>query len=253
MQKTAIVTGGSKGIGAAIVRRFVEEGWRVVFSARTSSGLEQELGDAVRFVQGDVGKQDAHEALVKAAVEWTGRLDAYINNAGVSIWKPVLEVTDKFLSQLIDTNIKGAYWGCQAAAKHFCAQNASGAIINVSSLAGKRGSANNSVYCATKFAMNGMTQAMAKELGKSGIRVNAVCPVYVLTDSLRASLREAVSPAQGVDDVDGFVKDFARQQAALGRIPEADEVAKLCLYLAGDGASAVTGQCINVDCGVLPS
>jgi len=251
-QKTAIVTGGSKGIGAAIVETLCERGYRLVFSARNETDLEQRLGGKAKFVRADARLRGDHQKLIDAALEWTGRLDAYVNCAGVSIWKPVLEVDQEFLDLLIDTNLKGLYWGCQAAARHFIESDQNGVMVNVSSLAGKRGSANNSVYCASKFGVNGVTQALAKELGTQGIRVNAVCPVYIDTKSLRESLGEKDSPAKGAD-FDEFIADFAANNAALGRIPLAQEVADLCVYLASEQSSAITGQCINVDCGVLPS
>jgi 3-oxoacyl-[acyl-carrier protein] reductase/meso-butanediol dehydrogenase/(S,S)-butanediol dehydrogenase/diacetyl reductase len=250
-QRTIIVTGGSKGIGAAIVRKFCKLGDRVVFSARHPSGLEKRLRGKAKFVEADARDRAGHRRLVEAALDWTGRLDVYVNCAGVSIWKPLLDVEEAFLDLLVDTNLKGLFWGCQAAAAHFLDQGG-GAIVNVSSLAGKRGSANNSVYCASKFGVNGITQALAKELGPRGIRVNAVCPVYIDTPALRASLAEKVSPSGGAK-IGPFLDDFARKNAALARIPRADEVADLCAYLASDEASAITGQCINVDCGVLPS
>ena len=123
--------------------------------------------------------------------------------------------------------------------------------MNISSLAGKRGSSNNAVYCATKFGVNGITQALAKELGPRGIRVNAVCPVYVETDRIRSALSGADSPAQG-QDVDAYLAAFAATQTALGRLPLAEEVARVVYFLASPAASAITGQCINVDCGTLP-
>ena len=113
------------------------------------------------------------------------------------------------------------------------------------------GSANNSVYCASKFGVNGITQSLAKELGPSGIRVNAVCPVYVETPGLLEALENKDSPPAG-QDTSTYLQDFAQSQAALKRLPLGNEVADICLYLASDTASAVTGQCINVDCGVLP-
>jgi 3-oxoacyl-[acyl-carrier protein] reductase/meso-butanediol dehydrogenase/(S,S)-butanediol dehydrogenase/diacetyl reductase len=118
-------------------------------------------------------------------------------------------------------------------------------------LAGKRGSANNSVYCATKFGVNGITQALAKELGSAGIRVNAVCPVYVRTEGLNEALEEAVSPTSGADTA-AYLAAFATAQSALGVLPTAEQVAATCVFLASPAAAAITGQCLNVDCGVMP-
>jgi 3-oxoacyl-[acyl-carrier protein] reductase/meso-butanediol dehydrogenase/(S,S)-butanediol dehydrogenase/diacetyl reductase len=126
-----------------------------------------------------------------------------------------------------------------------------GSIINVSSMAAKRGTANNAVYCAAKFGVNGITQALAKELGPRGIRVNAVCPVLVTTEGLTEALVQEYAPAHG-SSVEEFLHGFERSNSALGRLPTADEVAQVCLFLASPAASAITGQCPNVDCGVFP-
>lgn len=123
-------------------------------------------------------------------------------------------------------------------------------IVNISSIAGKRGSANNSAYVASKFAMNGLTQSLAKELGPKGIRVNALCPVLVATDGLVEALKNPLSPAKGQPEK--FISDFAKANAALGRLPQGEEIASACILLISDMASAMTGQCINVDCGVFP-
>jgi len=247
-QPTVIITGGTKGIGAAISRQFHEHGARVLIAARNDNGLAQSLGEGARFQKADVRKLADHKALVQTALQWTGRLDVYINCAGFSEWRPLNEADETFWNEMIDTNLKGTFWGCQAAAEHM---GRGGCIINISSIAGKRGSANNSVYCTSKFGVNGLTQALAKELGPKGIRVNAVCPVYVTTEGLLKALADDRSPAQG-RDIDSFLKAFARENAALGYTPTAEEVARVCLFLASPEASAITGQCLNTDCGVLP-
>ena len=126
-----------------------------------------------------------------------------------------------------------------------------GSILNISSLAAKRGTSNNSAYSATKFGVTGLTQSLCKELGPKGIRVNAVCPVLVETPGLIAALNSDKSPA-GLD-LSKFLNDFAKNQSALGRLPTINEVAELCLFLSSEKASGITGQSINIDCGVLPN
>jgi len=245
---TAIVTGGGKGIGKTVTRLFLENGYCVVIGSRNDADLSAELSDRVRFLKTDVRIESDHRRLIEVCLEWHNRLDVYVNCAGFSQWRPVDDVDEGFWNRMIDTNLKGTFWGCKAAAEYL---SEGGSIINISSLAGKRGSANNSVYCASKFGVNGITQALAKELGVRGIRVNAVCPVYIETDGLLIALKDASSPSGG-EDIPLFLKNFALSNAALRRLPIAEEVAQLCVFLASEKASGITGQCINVDCGVLP-
>jgi NAD(P)-dependent dehydrogenase (short-subunit alcohol dehydrogenase family) len=242
-----VITGGNRGIGLELTRAFADAGYHVVVGARRPTPELKALGGSVRFVVADVREEAAHRRLAEAALAEAGRLDSYINNAGYSAWRPIAEIDDAFLDDLLATNLKGAFWGCKAAA---AVMEAGAAIVNVSSIAGKRGSANNSAYCASKFGMNGLTQALAKELGPRGIRVNAVCPVLVPTAGLLEALRGAHAP--GGSDPEGFIAGFAAANAALQRLPTGAEVAAMCLHLASPGASAMTGQCINVDCGVFP-
>lgn len=247
-QQTVVITGGGKGIGADIARVFHKNGFRVVIGSRHDSGLAAELGERALFRSTDVRRPQQLRELMQAVVDWSGRLDVAINNAGYSQWRPVAQVDEKFWQQMIDTNLKGVFFGCQAAGVHL---KDGGCIINISSLASRRGSANNSVYCASKFGVNGITQAVAKEWGIRGIRVNAVCPVYVQTEGLMEALEEQHAPP-GSQKVEDYLRDFARSNSALGRLPLGEEVGQTCLFLASPAASAITGQCINVDCGVLP-
>ena len=246
--RTVIITGGGKGIGAFITRAFHAGGDSVVIASRTDSGLAGTIGDRARFVACDVRQPASIRSAVEAATAWTGRLDVFVNNAGYSAWRPLREIDERFWDDMIATNLTAVLFGCQAAAPHL---RAGGCIVNVSSLAGKRGSANNAAYCAAKFGVNGLTQALAKELGPRGIRVNAVCPVYVRTEGLIEALADPRSPAQG-RDVETYLKEFAAGQSALGRLPTGEQIAASCLFLASEAAGAITGQCINVDCGVLP-
>ena len=193
MSATVIITGGNRGIGLSITKSFVKAGYTVV-GARNEQNTEELDPKHVIFHAMDVRDEKSHVALAKTAVDATGRLDAWVNNAGVSAWKPIDEIDDAFFDELMGINLKGAFWGCKAATQHM--KKTGGSIVNISSIAGKRGSANNAMYCATKFGMNGLTQSLAKELGPHGIRVNAICPVLIKTSGLMAALAAQHSPCQ---------------------------------------------------------
>jgi 3-oxoacyl-[acyl-carrier protein] reductase/meso-butanediol dehydrogenase/(S,S)-butanediol dehydrogenase/diacetyl reductase len=246
--RTVIVTGGSRGIGSAISSAFYEHGDKILVAGRTDTGLAKSLGERARFVQADLRQSSSANEVISVALDWTGGIDALINNVGISAWKPLLEIDEDFLQNMFDTNIKSMFYMCQAVVPHL---KSGGSVVNISSLAGKRGSANNSVYCATKFGVNGLTQSLAKELGQQGIRVNAVCPVYIQTEGLEVALKESVSPTSGLNTAD-YLASFAKTQAALGMLPTAEQIASTCVFLTSPAASAITGQCINVDCGVMP-
>lgn len=246
--RTVVITGGGRGLGASLTRAFHADGDHVLIASRTDHGLTAELGSRVRFVACDIRRPADLHAAVATARAWTGQLDVFINNGGYSEWRALAEIDETFWNDMVATNLTATLFGAQAAA---AVLPGGGSIINISSLAGKRGSANNAAYCATKFGVNALTQALAKELGGHGIRVNAVCPVYIRTEGLMDALADPISPAGG-QNVEEYLEAFSRTQAALGRLPQADEVAAACVFLASPAASAITGQCINVDCGVLP-
>lgn len=247
-KKTVVITGGNRGIGYDITEIFVNAGYEVFVGARTDCDIESSLGGNVHFIPTDVCIESNHQQLVDEAIKSTGRLDTYINNAGFSEWRSIANIDNEFLDKILSTNLKSVFWGCKAA---LSVMSAGANIINISSIAGKRGSSNNSAYCASKFGVNAITQSLAKEVGKNNIRVNAVCPVIVPTEGLVEALGEAESPAAG-QDVNIFIDNFRNSQAALPDLPSGEQVAQACLYLASEQASAITGQCINVDCGVFP-
>ena len=244
--KVAIVTGGNKGIGLGITQELINNNYKVIVGGRSLYEDEESLKH-IDFIKGDLTTFEGHQKLIDKAIVNFGKIDLYVNNVGLSEWKPISEVDEEFLDKLIKTNIYSAFWGCKVAAKYL---NNNGSIINISSIAGKRGSKNNSVYVATKFAMNGLTQSLAKELGGGNIRVNAICPVLIKTNGLMEALQEKHAPVG--NDIDNFFDKFTKEQTALGRLPTIKEVAEMVIFLASQKASGITGQCINLDCGVFP-
>jgi NAD(P)-dependent dehydrogenase (short-subunit alcohol dehydrogenase family) len=249
MNESVIVTGGSKGIGRAIVLKLANQGFHVISGSRTPiSDIPLHLTDLITHSEIDVRNPDDHVKLVELANSNTTQLKAFVNNAGFSEWRPIEDIEAAFLQDILETNLMGYFWGSKAAAQ---ALKQGGSIVNISSLAARRGTPNNSAYVASKFGVSGLTQSMAKELGSRGIRVNAVCPVLIETPGLLEALTERNSPGKG--NPEEFLSSFALQQTALGRLPTAEEVANLVYFLLSDDASGITGQSINVDCGVLPN
>lgn len=248
MSRTVIITGGSKGLGASIAKAFYEAGDYVALLSRSDNGFAASLGERARFFQADISKPAEIKKVFTEVYSWRNTIDILINNAGYSAWQPLEKIEEDFWDQMINTNLKSVLFASQAAV---ASMKAGAAIINISSLAGKRGSANNAVYCASKFGVNGITQSLAKELGVKGIRVNAVCPVYLRTAGLEEALQENDSPTKGAD-LTVYLNEFAKTQTALGVLPTEQQVADTCVFLASKAAGAITGQCINVDCGVLP-
>ena len=244
--KTVIITGGNKGIGLDITSAFLKANYKVIVGARSDLKMHKKNKNLF-FKKVDLTEEKNHILLAEEAIKNTGRLDVYINNAGLSGWKPIKYIDEMFIDKLMDINLKAVIWGCKTASKYIVN---GGSIINISSIAGKRGSTNNSIYCATKFGVNGITQSLAKELGKEKIRVNAICPVLVKTDGLINALDDQYSPANG--NVDGFLEKFCFENSALGYLPSGKNVGEAAVFLASKNSSSITGQCINLDCGVFP-
>ncbi len=245
-RRVVAVTGGTRGIGRAVALIFAERGDAVAVCSRSPHGGT--LPKAITRERVDVRRRAEMAQFAMGVRTRLGGLDVFVNCAGVSRWRAVGDIDEPFVEEVLETSLLGTLWGCAAAGASL---SRGGCIVNVSSLAGKRGSAKNSAYCAAKFAVNGITQALAKELGPRGIRVNAVCPVYVRTKEVLAALAEPAAPPKG-KRVASYLASFAATQTALGRLPTAREVAEAVYFLASPAASAITGQCLNVDCGALP-
>ncbi|MEX0696189.1 MAG: SDR family oxidoreductase [Dongiaceae bacterium] len=247
--KVAIVTGGARGIGLAIARRFLEEGARVIVADidfAAGSAAVEELGSlgAVRFVACDVGDAAAVNNLVAAAIAAFGEVDILVNNAAILVRREFLDVAEEEFDRVIRTNLKGAFLTGQAVARHMVervkAGGAPGAIVNLSSVNAVFAIANQVPYSVSKGGINQLTKVMALALAEHGIRVNAIGPGSIMTDML----------------VTAMADDDARRRllsrTPLGRLGDPKEIAAIAAFLASDEASYITGQTIYADGGRLP-
>lgn len=243
--KAAIVTGGAKGIGRAIVERFTKDGARVVIA-----DVDEEAGQAAaavtgaRFVRCDVSDRGHAENLAMTTVDALGRIDVLVNNAGIVHGADFLEVSEADFDRVLRVNLKGTFLVGQAIARRMVEQvkagGAPGAIINMSSVNAVFAIANQVPYSASKGGINQLTKVMALSLAPYGIRVNAIGPGSIMTDML-ASVNK-----------DKAAKHRLLSRTPLGRIGEPSEIAAIAAFLASDDASYITGQTIYADGGRLP-
>ena len=239
--KVALVTGGSRGIGAAIAALLAEHGAAVVVSARDAGRLQrtvqelEERGASVHGVVADVGNREDADRLVEAAKARFGRLDLLVNNAGITRDGLLIRMKDDDWDRVMETNLRGAFLMTRAAAKVMVRQR-SGRMVNIASTAGAMGSAGQANYSAAKAGLIGLTKATARELAHWGILVNAVAPGLIETDMAAAISAEA--------------REALLAQVPLKRIGSAREVAEMVGFLAGDGAAYVTGQVFHVNGGL---
>lgn len=248
--KRAIVTGGATGIGLAIARQFQAAGMRIAIAdldEAAAIAAAAQLGPEHIGIKIDVRARASVEATFADIADRFGGYDIVAANAGVSSMKLVVELEDADWDFNMDVNARGVFLTNQAAVKHFLAQKRKGVIVNTASLAGKWGAPWLAHYSASKFAVVGFTQALAREVAEHGIRVNCVCPGFVKTGmqsrevEWEAKIRQ-MTPQAVIDD---YIN-----QTPLGRLEEPDDVAKTVLFLASDLAGFVTGEALNVTGGV---
>ena len=242
-KRTAIVTGGSRGIGAAAVLLLARKGWRVGVGCLRNlpkarelcTQLEAEGCEAFPF-QGDVASAAEMEAFAQAVLHRWGQIDLLVNNAGIAQQKLFTDVTEEEWDHIFGVNVKSLYTCCRAVVPHMVRRH-TGNIINVSSMWGQVGASCEVPYSAAKAAVIGFTKALAKELGPSGIRVNCLSPGVIATE-----MNAALSPE---------TLDALREETPLGTIGTPEDAARAILWLAGEESSFVTGQVIGVNGGFV--
>ncbi|MTI95084.1 MAG: 3-oxoacyl-[acyl-carrier-protein] reductase [Firmicutes bacterium] len=241
-EKTALVTGASRGIGREIALALAADGFKVavnyVASADAANALVAEIkeqgGEAAAF-QADVANFEQAGKLVEQTISQFGRLDVLVNNAGITRDGLLMRMSEEDWDQVLAVNLKGYFNCCRAAVRTMLRARA-GRIINVGSVVGIRGNAGQANYSAAKAGVMGLTKSLARELGSRGITVNAVAPGFIETDMTK------VLP----DDI----KDKLKADIPLGRLGAPADVAALVRFLAGPGAEYITGQVIAVDGGM---
>jgi 3-oxoacyl-[acyl-carrier protein] reductase len=240
--KVAIVTGGSRGIGAATAAWLAEHGAAVVVSGRDADRLQstvkqlEERGGSAIAVVADAAKREDADALVERTKERFGRVDVLVNNAGITRDGLLVRMKDEDWDRVMDVNLRGAFLMTRAVTKALVRQKSGGRIINIASTAGAMGNAGQVNYSAAKAGLIGFTKASARELAHWSILVNAVAPGLIETDMAAAIPAEA--------------REALLAQVPLKRMGTAREVAEMVGFLAGDGAAYITGQVFHVNGGL---
>ncbi len=237
--KRALVTGAGRGIGLACAAALAEAGAETILVSRTEFEIEQ-VAAAIRAAGGQARavKLDVTDvAELRAAIALHGPFDVLVNNAGTARHAEFLDVTEDDFDVVLALNLRAAFFAAQAVARGMVASGRPGSIINVSSQMGHVGGPRRSVYAATKHAMEGMTKAMAIELGRHGIRVNTLCPTFVETPMTRSFFAEP------------DFRDWVLSNIRLGRVGQVEDLMGPVVFLASDAARLMTGSAVMVDGG----
>ncbi|MBR5322313.1 MAG: SDR family oxidoreductase [Clostridia bacterium] len=240
---TAVVTGASRGIGRCIAKTFAENGYNVVInyskSEQNAIELKKELnenGFNCEIFKADVGNYEEANALIDFCIEKYGKVDVLVNNAGISQIKLFTDITPEDWNCMLHTNLTGVFNCTQCAIKEMV-RNHSGNIINVSSIWGQTGASCEVHYSAVKAGVIGMTKALAKEMGLSGIRVNCIAPGVIMTDMMKDFSNEEL--------------DAIKEEIPLNQFGTPQDIADLALFIASDKAKNITGQVIASNGGMV--
>jgi 3-oxoacyl-[acyl-carrier protein] reductase len=241
-KRIAIVTGGSRGIGAAIVQKLAQDGCHVVTVARNLEKLNEivtgitSAGGSAQAVACDVADAKALAGAIEKIADAHGRIDVLVNNAGITKDGLFLRMDDADFDSVIDTNLKSAFVATRAAARYIMRAKA-GRIINIGSVAGVVGNAGQANYAASKAGLIGLSKSVAKELAGKGVTVNVVAPGFISTDM--------------TDVLNDKIKETVKGLIPLRRFGVAEEIAAVVAFLASESASYITGQVICVDGGMV--
>ena len=238
--KVAIIAGGSRGIGFATAERFLQEGAKVILTASSPATAEKAVtklkeqypNAEVLGISPNLASLEAVQEAFREVNDRYGRIDILVNNAGMSESTPFLNYTEETFDKVMDLNVKGVFHATRAAADYMAAQG-SGVILSTSSMVSISGQPSGFAYPASKFAVNGMTLSLARELGPKGIRVNAVAPGITETDMMKAVPKEVIEPMI--------------QRIPLRRIGKPEDIANAFVFLASEEASYITGVVLSVD------
>ncbi|GMK40687.1 3-oxoacyl-[acyl-carrier-protein] reductase FabG [Paenibacillus sp. CCS19] len=240
--KAALVTGASRGLGRAIAIALAEAGADVAVNYAGSEAAAVETANAIEalgrraiLVQGNVGKTDEFETIVKKSIEEFGKLDILVNNAGITRDNLIMRMKEEEFDQVIETNLKGVFNGIKAVTRQMMKQR-SGRIINISSVVGSLGNPGQANYVAAKAGVIGLTKSAARELASRGITVNCIAPGFIETDM--------------TDKLSDEAKAHHIGQIPLARLGQPNDIAQAVRFLASDAASYMTGQTIHIDGGM---